>query len=127
MIAYIRWGNVNWTYYLTCIVMLFALPIIPIVASCFIGAITSGLSSKFKYKNAIQIVLSMAILVGVFYVSFRMENVFEYVLANVNTINDFIMKRYYPAGVFANLVTNFQIKDLLIFVGINIALAMFLY
>lgn len=124
MIAYIRWGNVNWTYYLTCIVMLFTLPIIPIVASCFIGAITSGLSSKFKYKNAIQIVLSMAILVGVFYVSFRMENVFEYVLANVNTINDFIMKRYYPAGVFANLVTNFQIKDLLIFVGINIALAM---
>ena len=34
MVAYVRWGNVGPTYYLTCFVMLLMLPIIPIVISC---------------------------------------------------------------------------------------------
>ena len=121
MVAYIRWGNVGPTYYLTCFVMLLMLPIIPIVISCIIGAITSGISSKFKYKNVVEIVLSMIILVGVFYFSFKVEDVFNYLLANAESINDFIIKRYYPAGVFSKLVIDFNVKDLLIFISVNIA------
>lgn len=121
MVAYIRWGNVGPTYYLTCFVMLLMLPIIPIVISCIIGAITSGISSKFKYKNVVEIVLSMIILVGVFYFSFKVEDVFNYLLANAESINDFIIKRYYPAGIFSKLVVDFNIKDLLIFISINLA------
>lgn len=121
MVAYIRWGNVGPTYYLTCFVMLLMLPIIPIVISCIIGAITSGISSKFKYKNVVEIVLSMIILVGVFYFSFKVEDVFNYLLANAESINNFIIKRYYPAGIFSKLVVDFNIKDLLIFISINIA------
>ena len=75
MIAYIRWGeNLNWTYYLTNIVMLLLLPIIPIVISCFIGLITSSISSRFKYKNATQIILSMILILGIFYISFNMDS-----------------------------------------------------
>ena len=121
MVAYIRWGNVGPTYYLTCFVMLLMLPIIPIVISCIIGAITSGISSKFKYKNVVEIVLSMIILVGVFYFSFKVEDVFNYLLANAESINNFIIKKYYPAGIFSKLVVDFNIKDLLIFISINIA------
>ena len=121
IVAYIRWGNVGPTYYLTCFVMLLMLPIIPIVISCIIGAITSGISSKFKYKNVVEIVLSMIILVGVFYFSFKVEDVFNYLLANAESINNFIIKKYYPAGIFSKLVVDFNIKDLLIFISINIA------
>ena len=121
MVAYIRWGNVGPTYYLTCFVMLLMLPIIPIVISCIIGAITSGISSKFKYKNVVEIVLSMIILDGVFYFSFKVEDVFNYLLANAESINNFIIKKYYPAGIFSKLVVDFNIKDLLIFISINIA------
>ena len=121
MIAYIRWGDVGPTYYLTCFVMLLMLPIIPIVISCVVGAITSGISSKFKYKNVVEIVISMIALIGVFYFSFKVEDVFNYLLANAESINDFIVKRYYPAGVFSKLVVDFNIKDLLIFISVNIA------
>lgn len=125
MVAYIRWGNVNLTYYLTCIIMLLLLPIIPIAISCVIGAITSGISSKFKFKNAVQIILSMIILVGVMYLSFKVEDVFNYLLANAESINDFITRRYYPAGVFSKLVVDFNVKELLIFVAINIIVMVF--
>ena len=77
--------------------------------------------SKFKYKNVVEIVLSMIILVGVFYFSFKVEDVFNYLLANAESINDFIIKRYYPAGIFSKLVVDFNIKDLLIFISINLA------
>ncbi len=121
MIAYIRWGeNLNWTYYLTNIVMLLLLPIIPIVISCFIGLITSSISSRFKYKNATQIILSMILILGIFYISFNMDSFFDYVAKHATNINDIIVKIYYPAGIYAKLVVDFNILDLLIFILINI-------
>ena len=65
MIAYIKWADViSWTYYLSSIIMLLFLPIVPIIISCFLGSIISSLSSRFKYKNAAQIIISMAIVLG---------------------------------------------------------------
>ena len=121
MIAYIRWGaNIDYTYYLTCLVMLFVLPIIPIVFSCFAGLIISSLASRFKYKNASQIIISMCFLTLIFYISFNMDNVLNYLVSHATSINDLITKIYYPAGVFAKLVTEFNFLDLIIFVFINI-------
>ena len=52
MADYVLWAdNVNSTFYLTSVIMLFIMPIIPIIISCIIGLITSSLSSKFKFKN----------------------------------------------------------------------------
>ena len=121
MIAYIRWaGSLSISYYITSIVMLLMLPIIPIVISCFIGVITSSISSKFKYKNMFQIILSMAILIGILLVSYDIENIMEYLVAHATSINDLITKIYYPAGMYAKLVTEFKIIDLLIFILSNI-------
>ena len=76
MIAYIRWAdNLNWTYYLTSIIMIFMLPVIPIVISCFIGVITTSISSRFKYKNVIQIVLSMIIILGIILLSYSTDSI----------------------------------------------------
>ena len=124
MLAYIRWGTVTWTYFLTCFVMLLLLPIIPIVLSCIVGVITSSLSSRFKYKNAMQIIISMTLLVLIMYFSFNMDGVFNYIINHATNMNDLITKIYYPAGVFAKLVTNFNILDLIIFILINIGIFM---
>ncbi len=126
MIAYIRWADtLNWTYYLTSIVMLFMLPIIPIVISCFIGVITSSISSRFKYKNIVQIVLSMTIIIGIIVFSYNTENLMEYLMKHATSINDLISKIYYPAGVYAKLVTEFKIIDLLIFILNNVSIYIF--
>ena len=123
VIAYNRWGeNVSWTFYLTSLVMLFILPIIPIILSCIIGAITSSLSSRFKFKNAAQIITSMIMLLGVLYLSMNLDRIFDYVARHASSINDLITKIYYPAGLYSTLATNFNATSLIIFVLINIVL-----
>ena len=122
MIAYIKWGSITWTYFLTSFIMIIILPIIPIVLSCFVGAITSSLSSRFKHKNVVEIIITMAFVLGIMYISFNMNNIFIYVQKHATSINDLITKIYYPAGIYSKLVTNFNINDLLIFILINVSI-----
>ena len=121
IIAYIKFYNGPIILFiLISIVMLLLLPIVPIAISCIVGAITSSLSSRFKHKNLVQIVLSFALLVGVFYVSMNGTKFMEYLINNASKLNDLIVKYYYPAGVYGKLVNSFNIVDLLIFVGLNL-------
>ena len=123
MIAYATRGiNITWSYYLTSLIMLFLLPIIPIVLSCIVGSISTSLSSKFKHKNIIQIVISMIFLLAVFSVSYSMDNVMNYLVSHADSINDLISKIYYPSGVYAKLLTHFNILTLLLFIIINIVI-----
>ena len=121
IIAYIQWTKgINLSFILTSIVMIFTLPIIPIVISIIIGTITSSISTKFKYKNIAQILISMLFLLGVLFLSFNTDKIFDYFINNSTTINELISKIYYPAGAFAKLATNFRFLDLLIYLLINI-------
>ena len=121
MIAYVRWAEtLNISFFLTSFVMIIMLPIIPIVISCVIGAITSAISSKFKYKNAVQIIISMIFILGVLFLSYNTDSLFNYLIKHATSLNDLIIKMYYPAGMYAKLVTNFNIFDLLIFILVNV-------
>ena len=122
IVAYAIHVEVGMTYYITSLLMIFLLPIIPIVLSCIIGFITTGLSSRFKFKNATQIVLSMAILIGVLYVSMNLNSLIKALTKNAKSINDLISMIYYPAGVYVKAITKFNILDILIFAIINIAI-----
>ena len=122
-VAYIRWAeNLQWTFFLTTAIMILLLPIIPIVISCIIGVITTGISSRFKYKNLMQIVISMTVLVGILLLSYNLDGAYTYLAEHATSINDMITKLYYPAGAYANLAVNFNIVDLLIFIAINLGL-----
>ena len=118
--CYIAYTKVSVSFIITSVVMLLLLPIIPIVVSCIIGTIITWLSSKFKFKNLAQILITMVFLVGVFYLSFNLDSFISNIAQKASSINDLISKIYYPAGAYANLAVNFQIKDLLLFIGINI-------
>ena len=127
VIAYLRWADsFDWTFFLSSFVVLLMLPIIPIIISCIIGAISSSITSRFKYKNIVQTIISMAFLVLVLYFSYNLDGAFEYLAKHATSVNDLISKIYYPAGVYANLVTNFNVKDLLIFILINVLLFLLL-
>jgi ABC-2 type transport system permease protein len=121
ILAYIPFNKGSYlTYAITSISMLLLLPIVPIAISCIIGVITASISSRFKHKNLVQIIFSFALLVGVFYVSMNGTKFMDYLVNNASKLNDLIVKYYYPAGVFGKLASNFNILDLLIFIGINI-------
>ena len=120
-ISYLRWAeSISWTFYLTTIIMLFILPIIPIVLSCIIGTITTALASRFKFKNLAQVVATTILLLGIFYISMNFDGFLNDIAKHATSINDLITKIYYPAGVYAKLATDFNVIDLLIFVGVNI-------
>lgn len=123
VVAYLRWAeSIDWTFFLTSFVMLFMLPVIPVILSCIIGVVTSSISSRFKFKNFTQILLSMVIILAVFVFSMNMDSIIEKIASHATSINDFIMKLYYPAGVYAKLITEFNIVDLLVFILVNIGL-----
>lgn len=122
LIVYARYVSVDYTYWIVSAIGLFLLPIIPMVISYIIGSITSGISSKFKFKNVVQIIITTVFLLGVMYVSFNVKDAINNLAQNASSINDAITKVYYPAGAFIKLVTEFNITDLLIFIGVNIGL-----
>ena len=101
--------KVGYEYYITSLFMILLLPIIPIFISCVIGVFISFVSTRFKLKNVAQI-------------SYNLESIAKNIASNATSINDFITKMYYPAGVYSKLVTNFNLSDLLVFIIINILL-----
>lgn len=120
ILAYIPFSKSLITYILVVILVILLSPIIPIAISSIIGALTSTISSRFKHKNIVEIVLSFILLAGVFFVSMNGTKFMDYLVNNASKLNDIITKYYYPAGVVGKLANNFNIIDLLIFVGLNI-------
>lgn len=122
-LSYIGWAEkIDYTFFLSTIVMAILLPVIPIVISCIIGAFISGVASRFKYKKLFQTIITLAILSVVMFVSFNIQTAINYVANHADKINDIIIKVYYPAGLYAKLVSNFNYLDLIVFILINIVL-----
>ncbi len=117
---YIFFENPSINFYVISILMLFLLPIIPTVASVILGYIVKGISSKFKAKKIIQTVLSLAIFLGIFFLSYNMESFINNLTQNATSINDALTKIYYPVGAYINLIQEFNFIELLKLIAINI-------
>ncbi|MBQ3469573.1 hypothetical protein IJH16_01205 [Candidatus Saccharibacteria bacterium] len=122
MIAYAIRTDVSWTFYLSSLAAILLLPIVPIVIGCIIGGVIVGVSSRFRLKNLVQIIVTMAFLLGIFIVFSNINSVIAGIAANATSINDVITRLYYPAGAYIGMVTNFSIINFLIFIAVHIAI-----
>lgn len=120
IIVYAMYEKTNVSFYLISLLMLVLLPIIPTILGCILGYIVKGLSSKFKSRNIVQVLFTSLILLGIFYVSFNMQGMVANIVQNANSIQEVITRIYYPAGLYINLIQNFNILDLIILLAINI-------
>ena len=120
MIVYAMYEKPSIGFYIISLIMLVLLPIIPTIVACIIGYIIKGLSSKFKAKNIVQVVITSAMLILIFYVSFNIQGFITNITQNANSINEVITKIYYPAGLYINLIQNFNMLDFIILLAINI-------
>ncbi len=112
IIVYAYYINPSWTYYLTSIVALLLLPIIPVVVSCFTGFLLTFFSSKFKKKNIAQTILTMILLLGILYLSYNTKSITKNIVQKATSINDLLTRLYYPVGSYISLVNNFNIGKL---------------
>lgn len=122
ILVYIVRVGVSPSFYLISFLMILLLPIIPVILSAIIGLLLSLISSKFKHKNLVQIVFTFAIILGVMYLVTTKNDFVNKIAQNAGNINNAIKSMYYPAGVYINSITNFNLVELLIFIVINIAL-----
>lgn len=128
MVVYAMYEKTSVSFYAISLIMLVLLPIIPTIVACIIGYIIKGLASRFKAKNIVQVVLTSAMLLLIFYASFNVQGLIANITQNANSINEVITKIYYPAGLYINLIQNFNILDLVILFAINIVPAiLFVY
>lgn len=125
ILVYIRYVNVGPSFYLITVLALLLLPIIPLVISCIIGGVIAGASSRFRFKNIAQIVVTMAFLCLVMYASYNLEDLMKNIAQNATSINDFITKLYYPAGAYLTLISDFNVLDLIVFILVHLGLLAF--
>ena len=115
--------EVSWTYYLLSFVALIFLPIVPIVISCLLGFVITSLSSKFKGKNILQTIFTFVFILLVMYLSLTMSSSSANIGEKIANLSGYITRFYYPVGCYINLITNFNIVDLLIYIVVHISLA----
>lgn len=120
MLVYAMYEKTSISFYIISLIMLVLLPIIPTIVACIIGYIIKGLASRFKAKNVVQVILTTIMLLFVFYTSFNIQGLIANIIQNANNINEVITKIYYPAGLYINLIQNFNILDLVVLFAISI-------
>ena len=120
-IAYVKYLPLD--SYILYFLLLFIIPIVPMIASIIIGVFISLLASKFINKTVGSYIVNLTIIAIAFFVSFKMNGLTSVDMANFGSNSISSIGRFYPlVNNYLRLITEFNIKDLLIFLIIPIIL-----
>ncbi len=115
-------------FYISTVAFLFIMPIIPTIAASVIGYFVKLISAKFKKKNIVQIILDLILVIIMFVSSIYIQVYIEKILENAKSINDIIMKIYYPLGLYIETIMEFSLFKIIALVAANIMLVIsFIY
>ena len=107
-VIYIYFEHPSISFYIISFIMTILIPIIPTVISSILGYLVKLVSSKFKSKKIIQTILS-SIFMGIFFLSFNLNNFIEDIAGKASSINDMLTRIYYPVGAYTTLIDKFDI------------------
>lgn len=119
-IIYIYFERPNINFYIVSIIMTFMVPLIPTVISSVIGYLIKMFSSKSNSKRIIQTILSSIVFLAIFFLSSNLENFIKDIAKNANDINDFLIKVYYPIGLYVKLINKFDFISLFKLIIFNV-------
>ncbi len=108
-VIYIYFEHPSISFYIISFIMTILIPIIPTVISSILGYLVKLVSSKFKSKKIIQTILSSIIFMGIFFLSFNLNNFIEDIAGKASSINDMLTRIYYPVGAYTTLIDKFDI------------------
>ena len=109
------------------ILLSFVLPIIPMLASSFVGFIIARISTGFRKTNIVQTVLTFAFVIFCFSIRFILEDMFkndkvEQTLKTVSDATDNAMKYYIPLKWFSDAVTKLSFLGFFLLVIVSTVL-----
>ena len=119
-VIYIYFEHPSISFYIISFIMTILIPIIPTVISSILGYLVKLVSSKFKSKKIIQTILSSIIFMGIFFLSFNLNNFIEDIAGKASSINDMLTRIYYPVGAYTTLIDKFNIIVFIKLLLINI-------
>lgn len=126
-ILYITNINVDLAFHILFFITLLIIPILPIVISTIVGSIIVIISSKFKIKKLMQILLTIMLMIGILFLSYKLENTNTYDLANIGKTMVEMFNKIYPlTNLYIEIINNYNIKSLLLFIFIPL-LIMFIF
>ena len=114
-------------FYLYGIIGACILPLLPLTAATILGAGIVGIAARWKRKNLVEIVLTMAFILVVFLGSFSMSGIEDrdinsLLLNMAQAMEGQIRKVYPPALWLANAMTQKEHLQMLLFAGISVLL-----
>ncbi len=115
-------------YYLFFVLTLFLLPVVPVLVATVIGTLVTAATARFRHKNALTLVFTMAVMVAVVFGSMNMGAAME----NIADFGSALMKivdRVYPlTGVYTRAVCQGDLLSFALFVGISlVAMAVYVW
>lgn len=120
IVYFIYNGNLSWSFFCILLIGLIFIPMIPIIASAIIAVIITFISSRFKHKNTLTIVVGMIATLLIMVVSINMQNYINKFIANSEFIVNGLSNIYLPALYFKNALVNFDLVSLAKFILISI-------
>lgn len=107
-------------YYLVFILTLFMIPLIPMIIATFLGALIVIISSRFKYKNIVSIILTFILMISIIIISFNGEKIEDNISDISKTIISFVYKIYPIAKLYVEGLCSQNIIYLILFSIISI-------
>ena len=120
IIVYIYFEHPSISFYFLSILMVLLIPIIPTIISCAIGYLIKLLSNHSKNHKIAQALITVVVFMIVFMLGFNYQSFLENIASNANSINDLLIKIYYPIGLYVNLITSYNLIDLFKLLFINL-------
>ena len=108
-IVYIYFEHPGFNFYIISIIMTFLIPLIPTTISSAIGYLIKLFSSKSNFKKMIQTILSILVFIIIFFISQKLDSFISNIASKATSINDMLVKIYYPIGTYINLINKFNI------------------
>ncbi|MBR3150338.1 MAG: hypothetical protein IKF64_09220 [Eubacterium sp.] len=127
MIGYGIYAYPSMITYPVWLVLTFFVPIIPMLVASFFGFIIARISAGFRKTNAVQTVLTFIFVLFCFSLRFFIEDMFkedkvEDTLTQISGVSDSAARFYLPIGWFNGAVTELSALDILLLIGVGVAL-----
>lgn len=120
IVYFIYNGNLSWSFFCVLLIGLIFVPMIPIIASAIIAVIITFISSRFKHKNTLTIVVGMIATLLIMVVLINMQNYINKFIANSEFIVNGLSNIYLPALYFKNALVNFDLVSLAKLIAVSI-------
>ncbi len=120
IVYFIYNGNLSWSFFCVLLIGLIFVPMIPIIASAIIAVIITFISSRFKHKNTLTIVVGMIATLLIMVVLINMQNYINKFIANSEFIVNGLSNIYLPALYLKNALVNFDLVSLAKLIAVSI-------